>query len=92
MKRIINNVKHVPDEIISTLNYDDIIQVFKNKKVFWVKIENVIYSKDKQKVAFKGIIVSDQKREKTTVFPDDILNYDYYENYIECEQDDTFSK
>ena len=51
----------------------------------------MIYSKDKQKVAFKGIIVSDQKREKTTVFPDDILNYDYYENYIECEQDDTFS-
>ena len=80
MKRIINNIQHVPNEIIGTLNHDDIIQVFKNKKVFWVKIENVIYSKDNQAVAFKGIIVSDQKREKTTVFPDDILNYDYYEN------------
>ena len=68
MKRIINNIQHVPNEIIGTLNHDDIIQVFKNKKVFWVKIENVIYSKDNQAVAFKGIIVSDQKREKTTVY------------------------
>jgi len=92
MKKMINNLKPMPDEIISTLNHDDIIQVFKNKKVFWVKIESVIYSKDNQALAFKGVVISDSKREKTTVFADDILNYDYYENYIEAEQDDTFSK